>query len=333
MKLTIDCALKFSDFSVSEQATFMKGLSFLLSRAKKIERQNSALDNVVSQTLGLPETPDFPMAAIFALGEGWDVQSNVWFYADPVHFVLQRDTFSLHDEAPLYLSTEDAESLLNILNQHFSEDGLHFLQGQSGRWLLKISKNADIFWPVETHPLQSVIGQDVQAAMPKGAASLQWRKILNEIQMLLHEHPINQAREKTGKYAVSSIWISCGGVLPPASVCHVREDIFLADDPFYAAVACLAQKKHLPLQQLENVINQQSFAAVRVRLESKDLQQPLISQSSWWEFFIEALKKRNIQHLTLNIGLHDRTLTAEISLFDLYKCWRKTKSLSDFFVS
>ncbi len=332
MKLTVDCVLKISDLATSEHVPSLQGLSFLLSRARKVVHQKNALDDVVSQAFGLHATPDYPMAAISAFGDGQDVQNAVWFYADPVHFLLQRDTFSLHDDAPLKLSASDADNLLSALNQHFSEDGLHFLRGYSGDWFIKIPENTAIFWPVKTSAVQSAIGQDVQVVMPKGETALQWRKLLNEIQMLLHEHAINQAREKNGQLTVSSIWVSGGGVLPLEPDCHVQEDVLLADHPFYAGVACLAQKKHLALQQIEVVINQKKYDAVRVRLESKDLVQPMISASSWWSFFVECLKKRNINQLVLNVGLHDTTLTAEISLFDLFKFWRKTKPLADFFV-
>lgn len=332
MKLTVDCAFNFSDIATSEQAQHLQGLSFLLSRANKIKRQKITLDSVVSQAFGLQATPDLPMAAMSALGDGLEVQNAVWFYADPVHFLLQRDTFSLHDEAPLNLSSAHTEYLLNILNQHFSDDGLQFLRGQSGRWYLKILENAEMFWPIETKPLQSVIGQDVQATMPKGQAALQWRKMLNEIQMLLHEHPVNQAREKNGELAVSSIWVSGGGELQLKSVFQVREEVLLAEHPLYAGVACLAQKKYLPLQEIEAVIHQKKCDAVRMRLESKDLVHPMIFASSWWVFFVECLKKCNIHRLVFNIGLHDMTLTAEISLFDLFKFWRKTKPVSEFFV-
>lgn len=332
MKLTVDCDLKFSDIATSEEAQHLQGLSFLLSRAKKINRQKNALDSVVSQSFGLPATPDLPMAAVSALGDGLDVQNAVWFYADPVHFVLQRDTFSLHDEAPLNLSLADAERLIHILNQHFSDDGLQFLRCPSGRWYTKITKNAEIFWPVEAKPLQSAIGQDLQAVMPKGQKALQWRKILNEIQMLLHEHPVNQAREKNGELAVSSVWVSGGGELPPKSAFQVSEEVLLAEHPFYAGVACMVQKKYLPLQEIESTIHQKKQAAIRMRLESRNLMQPISVFPSWWHFYLECLKKRSINCLVLNLGLHDMTLKAEISFFDLFKFWRKTKPVAEFFV-
>lgn len=332
MKLTVDCDFKFSDIATSEEAQHLHGLSFLLSRAKKIKCQKNALDSLVSQTFGLPTTPDLPMASIGAFGDGLDVQNAVWFYADPVHFVLKRDTFSLHDEAPVNLSLAHAERLLDTLNQHFSDDGSQFLRGKSGRWFLKISKNTEIFWPVETKPLQSAIGQNVQAMMPKGHAALQWRKILNEIQMLMHEHPVNQEREKNGELAVSSVWVSGGGELPPKSALKVNEEVLLAEHPIYAGVACLVQKKYLPLQEIESTIRQKKQAEMRMRLESKNLMQPINAFPSWWHFYLECLKKRSINYLVLNLGLHDMTLTAEISLLDLFKFWRKTKPVAEFFV-
>src|SRR5262249_30518048 len=41
------------------------------------------------------------------------------------------------------------------------------------------------------------------------------RRWQSEIQMLLHEHPVNVEREKEGRPAVNGVWFSEGGVLPP----------------------------------------------------------------------------------------------------------------------
>ena len=48
------------------------------------------------------------------------------------------------------------------------------------------------------------------------------RTLLNEVQMLLHEHPLNQAREERRQRPLNAVWISgCGrdrGTAPPADL-------------------------------------------------------------------------------------------------------------------
>jgi hypothetical protein len=56
----------------------------------------------------------------------------------------------------------------------------------------------------------------------------QWRQTLNEAQMQLHTHPINQAREAAGQLTVNSVWPWGGGEpLPTVSSAH---DLLWADD-------------------------------------------------------------------------------------------------------
>jgi hypothetical protein len=37
---------------------------------------------------------------------------------------------------------------------------------------------------------------------------------MNELQMLLHDHPVNQAREERGEPVINSLWFWGNGVLP-----------------------------------------------------------------------------------------------------------------------
>jgi hypothetical protein len=63
---------------------------------------------------------------------------------------------------------------------------------------------------------------------PRGEHARTWRRWLSEAQMLLHEHPVNVAREARGQPPVTALWISEGGVqATPASTSAVR---FFAPD-------------------------------------------------------------------------------------------------------
>ncbi len=43
---------------------------------------------------------------------------------------------------------------------------------------------------------------------------MRWIHVLNEIQMLLHAHPVNLAREELNQPAINSVWLWGGGVKP-----------------------------------------------------------------------------------------------------------------------
>jgi hypothetical protein len=51
----------------------------------------------------------------------------------------------------------------------------------------------------------------IHAHLPRGDHAKAWRRWLSEIQMLLHEHPVNAARDAAGRAPVTGLWLSGGG--------------------------------------------------------------------------------------------------------------------------
>ena len=132
---------------------------------------------------------------------GNDAGVSYWLFAAPVHLVLQRDSFSLAEPAPLPLQPDEFDALTSTLNQHFSIDDLQFFWHET-TWFLSLKINPNI----QTMPLQSVINKDIHAFLPTGEGAMQWAKFQNEIQMLLFNHPVNLAREANKLPPVNSIW-------------------------------------------------------------------------------------------------------------------------------
>jgi hypothetical protein len=130
-----------------------------------------------------------------------------WLFAAPVHMLLGRDSYFMHDSAPLSLASTDAEQLIQDLNQHFNRDGLYFYL-QETVWFLGLDTDPQI----TTTPLERVIGLDVAPYLPAGAGALAWAKLQNEIQMLLFAHPVNARREQQKLPVVNSLW--CYGGAP-----------------------------------------------------------------------------------------------------------------------
>jgi hypothetical protein len=62
-----------------------------------------------------------------------------------------------------------------------------------------------------------VHGQHADQFLPAGPGAARWHARMNEIQMLLNQSPINQAREARGEAAVNSVWFWGAGALPKQS--------------------------------------------------------------------------------------------------------------------
>jgi hypothetical protein len=62
-----------------------------------------------------------------------------------------------------------------------------------------------------------VIGRNVDAWLPADPAARLFRRLQNEVQMLLYEHPLNERREAQGLLPVNSFWLSGCGVAQPVA--------------------------------------------------------------------------------------------------------------------
>jgi hypothetical protein len=145
--------------------------------------------------------PPKPNAALAWQQAGNETGSAYWLFAVPVHLVLQRDSFSLAEPAPLPLENDEAAALTSVFNQHFAADEMQFFWHEN-TWFLRLHQHPQI----DTVSPQSAINQDIAAFQPKGTGAIQWASFQNEVQMLLFEHPINQAREAKRLPAINSIW-------------------------------------------------------------------------------------------------------------------------------
>lgn len=149
-----------------------------------------------------------PVAPLAFLGAGADPANDYVLCADPVHLVADRDTVVLAQTVD-DLSESDAQALIRLLDRHFAEDGLRFEALRPDAWFARRNKRADIV----TTPVDAARGRDLIGQLPRGAESGTWKRWQNEIQMLLHEHPVNVAREAQGKPAANAIWFAGAGTL------------------------------------------------------------------------------------------------------------------------
>lgn len=321
MKLTVDCVLTNQLSALPQNGA----LARLLSKAH-IVQLDLPLEALVCEQHGLKPVPDYAIAPIAANADGLDAGEAYWLRADPVHLVLQRDSFSLSEPVPIYVAREQAEQVIASLNQHFSQDGLVFFIGNSGAWYLRLNQQPQI----QTVLPGVATGRNIYQFMPQGAAAAAWVSYLNEVQMLLHEHPVNMARESAGEAAINSIWLSGGGFMPQPSLSvqpEVAEDLVVANSPFYHGLAKWSGMPYqVAAQSLANILQRaESRQHVRLQLSAQQLLDDTCFHVLW-----NALRARSIQQLTVNLGCYEKTLVATIRPIDTYKFWRKNKPINTY---
>ena len=96
------------------------------------------------------------------------------------------------------------------LNDFVAVDGLEFFKLSASEWYMS-GMSAD---SLDSYPPSFLANRNVSTFLPSGDSMASWRRLMTELQMLLHNHPLNQQRVTTGLMPVNSLWFWGGGSLP-----------------------------------------------------------------------------------------------------------------------
>lgn len=168
------------------------------------------------QAFEVEKQQDWPVAALTALLDGLPAESGTWMRADPVHLQLQRNRTLVMAAPALEIAAAEAAALSETLNRHFTADGINLQAAHPTRWYLAHPETADVIAP----SLSAVAGRPLPRIQTPG----RWQRWLTECQMLLHDHPVNIAREQRGAPPVNSLLLWGGGsrpVVPGRHFTHV----------------------------------------------------------------------------------------------------------------
>lgn len=148
-----------------------------------------------------------PWAARAAAGHGIAVGQACWGLLTPVHWRIGSDGVHLADPDALALSETDSRSLFDAVQPLLSGDGFTSVWAGPLEWYA----GHESLRGLACASIDRVIGRNVDAWVPRQATAKALRRLQNEVQMLLHDHPVNQAREAAGELPVNSFWLSgCG---------------------------------------------------------------------------------------------------------------------------
>lgn len=169
-----------------------------------------------------------PWAALRQAGESCAqtlAPGEQWLCADPVSLSFSRDMLLLGSPRGLALSDAESAALIDCLNTHCADLG-SFHAASPQRWYLRTRMPID----ARFHPPGEVIGRPVAWFQPEGADARYWARALNEIQVVLYNHPVSQARQDRGLPAANGVWLWGGGDLASATL-RAPADAIVGDDP------------------------------------------------------------------------------------------------------
>jgi len=163
-----------------------------------------------------------PHERMLARARGWPLVDGLLPFAaegqaepcgwlTPVHWQAGADQVTLLPPALLALAPDDALALLATL-QTLCDGDWRLSADTPTRWRLAHPSLAQL----PTAALTRAAGRNVDPWLNAPPAARPVRRLQAEMQMLLHTHPVNAAREAAGLAPVNSVWLSGTGA--PAAV-------------------------------------------------------------------------------------------------------------------
>jgi hypothetical protein len=159
-----------------------------------------------------------PIARESMRGDGLARDDAAWALVSPVFARVALDHVTV--ESPRDIELDDAESraLFDAVQPWFDGDGHRLVYGHAHRWYASHPG----FATLATASIERTGGEGIERWLPRGAHARRWQRLQNEAQMLLHTHPVNDARESRGVKPVNSLWLSGTG-----AASRLRDDVIV----------------------------------------------------------------------------------------------------------
>jgi hypothetical protein len=194
----------------------LAALELIYSRAQYHRGSTETVEQTIFDLFALPkeDSKEIPVGALtHYLAKGNDKAGRWMMRADPVMIQPNRDHLVLLGNAAIEISQQDCEQIVSDINDTYGDTEWQIRVVSSTQWVIEQEKAEDI----TTHGLSHVVGKNINDFLPQGEDSKKWHALMNELQMFLHAHPVNQQRQTQGLPPLNSLWFWGAGVLPAAT--------------------------------------------------------------------------------------------------------------------
>lgn len=120
------------------------------------------------------------------------------------------DEKTIIDHSSGEISTEDADTLMNVIREAMNSANYQFYTGTSYRHIM-VWKEGQVQELAQPH---DHLGEKIGAYLPADPAL---RKMMEDSYRLLNDHPVNQKRAAEGKNKANSLWFWGAGTKPSVS--------------------------------------------------------------------------------------------------------------------
>jgi hypothetical protein len=152
--------------------------------------------------LGIDDYAQYPSAAVTRSGDVGEPARDFWLHLQPMHFMASLDRLTA---VVLHGSTGVARAELAELGPtiaaHLRAAGMQLVTTSQDDWLVHSERALD----VQTATPETAAATPLDQAMPHGRDAPALRRLMTELQMLLHEHPVNVERGRRGVPEINAV--------------------------------------------------------------------------------------------------------------------------------
>jgi hypothetical protein len=161
--------------------------------------------------LNVHDHAQYPSAAVTYTGDVGEPARGFWLHLQPMHFVAGLDRLTavvLHGANDV--SRAELVELEPTIGAHLRTAGMHLVTTSHDDWLVRSERPLD----VQTVTPESAAANPLEQVMPRGRDAPALRRLMTELQMLLHEHPVNVERLRRAVPEINAVWFHGAGEMP-----------------------------------------------------------------------------------------------------------------------
>lgn len=123
--------------------------------------------------------------------------------ATPMHFMLALTDLTGAAPEALALTEDESRALCAACEAHLAAEGVALAYDSASTWRVSLPEPIDVLCERPTW----LAGEPIRPLLPRGRDARRVERWMNELQMLLHDHPVNRDRAARLALPVNGVWL------------------------------------------------------------------------------------------------------------------------------
>jgi hypothetical protein len=154
-----------------------------------------------------------------------DANGRMMWIATPVHLVAGLASVHMDARGLLKVEPDVRRDLAQEFNNVFGESGFRLEALPSAGFLLTGPRIGDR----DTVEPARVLGASITEVLPEASSAPRLRRLLAEIEMWLHGHRVNAARQRAGRLPITALWLWGGGTAREGVALDMDHELLTTD--------------------------------------------------------------------------------------------------------